>query len=74
MSETNGRVYIGQTKDAKERLKKHNNGYVKSTSADVPWRVIAVELFKTREEARWRERQLKKSKGTRDKWLKRFRI
>ena len=74
LSESNNRVYIGQTKDVNERLKQHNNGYVKSTSTDVPWRIIAIELFSTREEARWRERQLKKSKGARDKWLKQFRI
>ena len=73
-SNSTGRVYIGQTNAVKKRLKSHNSCYVKSTSNDVPWHIIAIELFKTREEARWRERQLKKSKGARLRWIKRHRL
>ena len=69
-SESTGRIYIGQTNDIVKRLKMHNNGYVKSTLKDIPWRIIAIESFNTREKARWHERQLKKSKGTKERWLK----
>ena len=64
-----GRVYIGQSQDFDGRLKLHNGGHVKSTMKECPWRQIAQEGFDTREEARWREQQLKKSRGRRIKWL-----
>ncbi len=73
-SYSTSRVYIGQSNAVKKRLKSHNSGYVKSTSNEVPWRIIAIESFKTRNEARWRERQLKKSKGARLRWIKRVRL
>lgn len=71
-SNSTGRVYIGQTNDVEKRLQFHNSGYVKSTSRDAPWRIIPMESLNTREQARWYEKQLKKSKGARVKWLKRY--
>jgi len=71
-SSSTGRVYIGQTNDVEKRLQFHNSGYVKSTSKDAPWRIIAMESFSNRELARWCEKQLKKSKGARVKWLKQY--
>ena len=73
-SYSTGRVYIGQTNDIEKRLQFHNSGYVKSTSRDAPWCVIALESFSTKEQVRWREKQLKKSKGAREKWLKQNRL
>ena len=67
-SDTTGRVYIGQTEDVEKRLWLHNNGHVKSTSKEAPWRFIALEEFDTREQARWCEKKLKKSRGKRMKW------
>ena len=64
------RIYIGHTQNATERLKYHNSGYVKSTVREKPWELIALQEFNSRNEARWVERQLKKSQGTRKKWLK----
>jgi len=64
-----GRIYIGQTKDIENRLHLHNQGQVKSTSKEIPWRVIALETFHTREQARWCEKNLKKSRGKRTKWI-----
>lgn len=64
-----GRIYIGQTKDINNRLRLHNNGQVKSTSKDNPWKVIALEKFDTREQARWCEKKIKESRGKRIKWL-----
>ena len=57
------RIYIGYTSNIDKRLKYHNSGYVKSTSRDKPWKLIALEQLATREEARWIEYSLKKSKG-----------
>jgi putative endonuclease len=63
------RIYIGQTKDLNKRLQYHNLGYVKSTSKNRPWELIAFEKVKSISEARWMERQLKKSGGKRIKWI-----
>ena len=68
------RIYIGQTKDINNRLKYHNSGYVKSTSQDRPWKVVALEKVEKQEDARWLERSLKKSKGKRIKWIDKNRI
>ena len=68
-NQTNGRIYIGQTANLEKRLATHNAGKVPSTKLDRPWSIIAYEEFNTREEARWQEFNLKKSKGKRLKWL-----
>ncbi len=65
-----GRIYIGQTKDTENRLRLHNNSQVKSTAKDIPWKIVAYEKFETRDQARWCEKNLKKSRGKRVKWLK----
>ncbi len=64
-----GRIYIGQTKNLENRLRLHNNSQVKSTSKETPWKLTALEKFDTREQARWCEKKLKKSRGKRIKWL-----
>jgi putative endonuclease len=43
-SKSNGRIYVGQTKDINERLNYHNSGYVKSTYHDRPWELVAFEI------------------------------
>ncbi len=58
-SEKYNRKYTGMTIDIKKRLKEHNAGQNKSTKAYVPWKVIFKEEFKTRIEARAREKYLK---------------
>lgn len=68
------RIYIGHTSDINTRLNYHNSGYVKSTAKDKPWRLIALEDFNRKEEARWAERSLKKSRGKRLKWIEKNRI
>jgi putative endonuclease len=68
------RIYIGHTNDKDERLKYHNSGYVKSTVKDRPWKIVALEKVENKNDARWLERSLKKSKGKRIKWLNRNRI
>jgi len=68
-SEATGRVYIGQTASVTKRLAEHNNGRVKSTKLERPWRLIALENFNESSSARWCELSLKKSKGRRAEWL-----
>jgi putative endonuclease len=68
------RIYIGYSGDLEARLKYHNSGYVKSTSKDRPWFLIASECFESENKARWVERALKKSRGHRLKWLDKNRI
>ncbi|MFH1192845.1 MAG: GIY-YIG nuclease family protein [Candidatus Jorgensenbacteria bacterium] len=53
------RYYLGSTEDIEKRLAKHNKGEVKSTKAYRPWKVVYVESFATRQEARRRELQIK---------------
>ena len=68
-SELSGRIYIGQTDLLQRRIEEHNAGKVKSTKDQRPWKILAVEIFKSRNDARWRENCLKKSKGQREKWI-----
>ena len=68
------RIYIAHTADINERLKYHNSGYVKSTTQDRPWSLVALEKVERKNEARWLELSLKKSRGKRIKWLVKNRI
>ena len=70
-SQAGERIYIGQTNDLEKRIKYHNEGKVISTKVDRPWTLFACEKFDTGNGSRWRERQLKKSRGTRMKWPER---
>ena len=54
--------------DVKRRVTSHNLGNVKSTKAFIKWELIHVEEFKTRIEARKREKYLKSAAGRR--WRK----
>ena len=73
-SEAVKRIYIGHTSDINERLKYHNSGYVKSTTQDKPWKLIAIEQYDIKDKARWVERSLKKSRGKRLKWIEKNRL
>ncbi|NQT28776.1 MAG: GIY-YIG nuclease family protein [Candidatus Omnitrophica bacterium] len=56
-------LYTGHTGNIEERLLRHNSGSVKSTACRRPFVLIHKEEFKTRPEARWRERKLKSAWG-----------
>ena len=73
-SMTKKRIYLGHTEHIDARLKYHNSGYVKSTSKDRPWRLVASESIDRKDEARWLERSLKRSRGKRLKWIEANRI
>jgi putative endonuclease len=62
-SDRDGRFYIGQTNNLEERLRRHNNGQVKSTKNRRPLRIIYFESYKTKNEALKRESYLKRLKG-----------
>jgi putative endonuclease len=64
-SEISGRIYIGQTSDLDDRLKRHNSGEVYSTKAQRPWILVVYEEYSSRSQAMWKESELKKSKGKR---------
>ncbi len=66
------KYYIGQTDDISKRLKAHNQGMVKSTKNRVPFRLVNCEEYPTQKEARWRERNLKKSAWQRNKFIQKF--
>ena len=58
-----GKYYIGSSSNVEERLKKHNNGNVKSTKVFTPWEIMHTESFLSRSIAEKRERQLKNWKS-----------
>ena len=53
------RNYTGVTEDIETRLKKHNDGKVRSTKAWRPWVIVHMEAYATRGEAKKREWFLK---------------
>jgi len=59
-SEKDHSLYVGQTNDLKDRLKRHNAGSIQSTKGKKPYRLGYFEVHSTRREAMWREWQLKK--------------
>jgi putative endonuclease len=63
-SEKIGRFYIGQTRDVKSRLQKHNEGNVSSTKPYRPWQLVYTEQYLTRADAMNRERYIKSMKSS----------
>ncbi|HLE33657.1 MAG TPA: GIY-YIG nuclease family protein [Bacteroidota bacterium] len=59
-----GSLYTGQTQRLKERLLKHNRGFVRVTCGKAPWKLGYFEIFQTRREAMWREWELKRKYNT----------
>ncbi len=55
-----GQLYVGQTQNLHERLRRHNTNRSRFTSGRGPWEVVYAEEFNTRAEAVRRERELKK--------------
>lgn len=55
----NGDLYIGSTNNISARLKRHNDGLVRSTKGYIPWELLDFEEFSTRSEAFKREMFLK---------------
>ena len=64
------RYYIGYTNDINSRLRKHNNGDVRSTRKFRPWMLLGFEVYEKRNKARWREHELKNHGTKRSRFIK----
>ena len=62
-SEKDNKLYTGYTPDLKNRLQKHNNGFVKATKHRRPLKLIYYESYLNRLDAKRREIFLKGGKG-----------
>ncbi|MDO8582100.1 MAG: GIY-YIG nuclease family protein [bacterium] len=62
-SEGRGKHYVGSCKNTEKRLAQHNTGRVRATKYGVPWTLIYREIFDTRQQAYYREHQIKSYKG-----------
>jgi putative endonuclease len=59
-SEKSSRYYVGQTADIDKRLKRHNQGLVRSTKGGIPWKIVLQIDVLNRSEAVVLERKIKK--------------
>ncbi|MCR4417316.1 MAG: GIY-YIG nuclease family protein [Ignavibacteria bacterium] len=57
------RYYVGQTNDLERRLMYHNSGYNPSTKSGIPWELVYVEEYSSKQEAFNREQEIKKKKS-----------
>ena len=64
-SVNNGNHYYGSCENLESRLKRHNDGKVRSTKSKKPWNLIYFEEFPTRSEAYKRELFFKSRTGYR---------
>lgn len=62
-SEKNKTRYIGNTENLEVRLKEHNHGRSRYTSAHCPWKIIYKESVESRAQAIRREKFLKSGTG-----------
>ncbi len=62
-SQLTSQLYIGQTNNLEDRLKRHNGNRTKSTKGKGSWQIIFFREFTTRSEAVRLERQLKSFKN-----------
>ncbi len=65
-SKKDGKLYTGYTPDLKNRVKAHNNGYVRSTKNRRPFTLIHYEAFEEQLDAKRREQYLKGGNGKKD--------
>jgi putative endonuclease len=59
-SKLDGKLYIGSTNDLRRRFEEHNKGQVRSTKSRAPFELRYYEAYFLEEDARHRERSLKK--------------
>ncbi|MBX9785687.1 MAG: GIY-YIG nuclease family protein [Chitinophagaceae bacterium] len=57
------RYYIGYSANVKERLLRHNAGYVTATKNCIPYQLMASKAFSTEQEAMQEEKKLKRMKS-----------
>jgi len=61
-------LYVGLTNNPERRVAQHQNKKEKTTAPYSPFRILLIEEFQTRQEARNREKYLKSGVGK--EWLK----
>ncbi|MEA3307844.1 MAG: GIY-YIG nuclease family protein [Elusimicrobiota bacterium] len=54
--------YIGWTTNIKRRLYEHNNGKTANTKPYRPWELIGYKIYTNKEDAKHREKILKRNK------------
>ncbi len=57
------KTYVGITDNVKRRLREHNSGRSFYTSKFGPWKLVYIECFENRNEARKREKYFKSAAG-----------
>jgi putative endonuclease len=58
-SQRDGSFYVGETHDVALRVRRHNEGWSRSTKGKRPWIVVHTETLPTRSDALRREREIK---------------
>ncbi len=69
-SKSHNRTYIGIAADVDKRLSEHNRGRVRSTKFYAPYKLIHLEKFATKTEARRRELELKNNTSKKEALFK----
>ena len=67
-----GSFYVGQTDNLEARIIRHNSGFVSSTRKKIPWRIVGYEEYQVRDEARWREYNIKRSYSKKKEFIEKF--
>ena len=62
-SEIDKSYYIGHSSDINKRLEYHNQGLLKYTSKKIPWKIVYIDIFPTKQEANRRELFIKKQRN-----------
>ena len=66
--------YVGSTDNVEKRVKEHNQGKTKSLKNKLPVKLVYVEEFSSRTEARKRENRFKKSWQTKLEIIKKIKV
>ena len=64
-SKTYDRLYIGQTNNIEDRIKRHNSGYEPATKVYRPWVILISFKYESREDAVKMEKYWKQSNNRR---------
>ncbi|KKR89220.1 MAG: Protein containing GIY-YIG catalytic domain protein [Candidatus Wolfebacteria bacterium GW2011_GWA2_42_10] len=67
-----GKYYVGHTDNLKQRLERHNKGFVVATRDRRPLVLLGEEYFNFRSEARFREYTLKNNTNERIKFYRKI--